>query len=73
MYRETICRLGDDVIEVRRSMGLSGGPGKIRQAKKGKSTAERKRLNAKTRARYIQRLLLHNFKPGDLHVSLQYK
>lgn len=73
MYRETICKLGDDVIEVRRSMGLFGGPGKSRKAKSNKTTAERKKHNAKTRARYIQRLLLHNFKPGDLHVTLQYR
>lgn len=73
MYRETICKLGDDVIEVRRSAGLFGGPGKRRKAKSNKTTAERKKHNAKTRARYIQRLLLHNFKPGDLHVTLQYR
>ena len=73
MYRETICKLGDDVIEVRRSAGLFGGPGKSRKAKSNKTTAERKKHNAKTRARYIQRLLLHNFKPGDLHVTLQYR
>lgn len=73
MYKETVCRLGNDVIEVRRSMGLFGGPGKSRQAKRGKSTEERRRMNAKTRARYIQRLLLHNFKAGDLHVTLQYR
>ena len=73
MYREMVTKLGSDVIEVRRSMGMFGAPGKSRQAKRGKTTAERKRINAKVRARYIQRLLLHNFKPGDLHVTLQYR
>ena len=73
MYRETICKLGDDVIEVRRSAGLLEKKKKRRKAKSAKTTAERKKHNAKTRARYIQRLLLHNFKPGDLHVTLQYR
>ena len=72
MYTEIARRLGDDVIEVQQyGYSLLGGPGKSR--KRRKETSERgKRANEKTRARRMQRLMLTNFKPGDLHIVLNF-
>lgn len=73
MYVETIYRMGD-VIEVKRRSGLyMGAPGRAR-AKKSKATKDEvKKQNEKNRGRHLQRLLLANFKAGDLHIVLQYR
>lgn len=72
MYTEVTRHLGDDVIEIQKyQFGLFGAPGKIRGVR-GRQSEQAKKKNRKQRARYIQRLILTNFKPGDLHVILQY-
>lgn len=74
MYIEKVCQLGTDTIEIQRyAFGMFGAPGKKRRPKSAKQTEAAKKKNRKNRARLIQRLMLCNFKPGDLHVTLQYR
>lgn len=73
MFTEVRRHLGDDTIEIQRyAYGLFGAPGKKR-SKRGKQTEQSRKKNKKQRGRYIQRLMLANFKPGDLHVILQHR
>lgn len=74
MYIEKVCQLGSDTIEIQRyAFGMFGAPGKERRPKSAKQTEADKKKNRKNRARLIQRLMLCNFKQGDLHVILQYR
>lgn len=73
MYIETIYHMGN-VIEVkRRSFSLLGAPGKKRKQKEKVTSESAKKINQKNKGRNIQRLLLANFKAGDLHIVLQYR
>ena len=74
MYIEKVCQLGTDTIEIQRyAFGMFGAPGKERSPRSAKQTEAARKKNRKNRARLIQRLMLCNFKPGDLHVILQYR
>ena len=73
MHIKKVTRLGSDVIEVQHyGFSLLGGPGKQRAEKKKRTDQQGKENNLRSRARHIQRLLLHNFKPGDLHIVLHF-
>lgn len=73
MYIETRSQLGNGITEIRRHEGLLGAPGKLRFGKRKRTTKQGKEQNRRARARHIQRLLLTNFRPGDLHVVLEYR
>lgn len=74
MYVEKICQLGADTIEIcRYGSGGFGAPGKPRRKKENPTSESVRKRNKKNRARYIQRLMLCNFKAGDLSVVLQYR
>lgn len=73
MYTEKTTPLGDDVIEVQQyGYALLGGPGKPRRKKEKGTDKKAKKANDKTRSHRIQQLLLHNFKPGDLHIIMNF-
>ena len=73
MYIQTIYRMGDIVEVKKRSFALLGAPGRARRKKKKETSEGAKKNNQRARARNLQRLLLANFKEGDLHIVLQYR
>lgn len=73
MHYKKITRLGKDVIEIQEyGFALFGAPGKARKRKEGKTDAQAKKANEKSRARRMQRLFLANFTKGDLHVIMNF-
>lgn len=73
MYERVTYDMGWVMDVENRYPGNWGAPEKERQPKRKRTPEEIKKQNQRNRAKYLQRLIITNFKKGDWHIILKYR
>nr|DAR96132.1 MAG TPA: Replication associated protein [Caudoviricetes sp.] len=73
MYVRNEISYGDLIDVENHYPGNYGAPGKPREKKRKRTSDEMERQNRTNREKFLQRLIVANFNPGDWHLILNYK